>query len=333
MTDLLARAGLPADRVDEIIVANALGGGGNPARMVALAAGLPERIAGLSIDRQCAGGLDAVLLADMMVRSGQAQVVIAGGVESYSRRPLRAWQLADGSTQPYDRPAFAPWPERDPDLAEAADALAHQLNISREDQDIWACASHAKALAARDILVREITGDTFDGYSRRLRGAVCARAKPIFGSVTFANTSVAADGAAFVLVTSPEFAASIRAPMAEIVSGATLGGAPELPGVAPVAAMQKALNAAGITPADLRVAEVMEAYAAQAIACVRGAGIDPTIVNPCGGSLARGHPIGASGAILAVRLFHQLGITPGNGIAAIAAAGGLGSAMVLRRPA
>lgn len=330
----LSQAGVAATEVDELIVGNALGAGGNPARLAALAAGLPETVAGLSLDRQCCSGLDALVLADAMIRAGLAEVVIAGGIESYSRRPLRLRTFVDGSPAlPYDRPPFSPWPGRDPDLAEAADLLATDLKISQDDQDRWAIASHAKALAAQVRLHREIVvlaGVTQDPFARRLTPGICARAGRISGTITTANTSVAADAAAFCLLVSERVARRLGGPSVAFVAGRTVGGRPEQPGIAPVAAIREVLDLTGVRAADLCVAEIMEAYAAQAIACVQGAGIAPEITNPSGGSLARGHPIGASGAVNAVRLFHELRGRTGYGLAAIAAAGGLGTAIILR---
>ena len=328
---VLHDAGLAPDEVDEVIVSNALGAGGNPARRVALAAGLPDRVAGLSIDRQCAGGLDAILLARALVDSGMADVVIAGGAESYSRRPLRfATDPAGGAPKEYDQPPFTPWPDRDPDMAQAAANLAGRLGISRLDQDNWAVQSHAKAILARTALHAEIVvlqGQADDAFTRNLTPTVAARARVLTGSITVANAAVAADAAAFVLVVSARIAArSSRA--LRIVSGMTLGGRPEEPGLAPIAAIASALHAAQSASHDLAMSEVMEAYAAQAIACVQGAGLDPGRVNIAGGALARGHPIGASGAVLAVRLFH--GLQSGTGLAAIAAAGGIGTAMLVQ---
>ncbi|MEO8243141.1 MAG: thiolase family protein, partial [bacterium] len=303
----LEDAGIAAEEVDEVIVSNALGAGGNPARLVALAAGLPERVAGLSIDRQCAGGLDAVLLARAMVASGMADVVVAGGVESYSRRPLRLATDPDGGAAlEYDRPAFSPWPERDPEMHVAAAALAERLGILRDAQDAWTIESHRKGLAKQGIAgeIVALDGQDLDPYTRVLRPEIMRRAKGLAGTVTMANAAVAADAAAFVVVVSERRARGTRA--LRINEGLTLGGRPEEPGLAPVAAISQVLDRAGIAPGDLQVAEIMEAYAVQAMACVQGAGIDPHVVNPGGGALARGHPIGASGAILAVRLFHQL---------------------------
>ncbi|MBC7739247.1 MAG: thiolase family protein [Candidatus Saccharibacteria bacterium] len=323
----LTDAGIAGAQVDEVVVSNALGGGGNVARLVSLAAGLPDRVAGLTIDRQCAGGLDAVLLARALVDSGAAEVVVAGGVESYSRRPLRfRTDPAGGAALAYDRPAFTPWPDRDPEMHDAAAALAERLGITRAEQDAWAVNSHAKALRA-DFAgeIVALNGCDRDVFARGLTLAVADRAKVLAGSVTMATAAVAADAAAFVVVVSQARAAGLR--RARIVGGVTRGGRPEDPGLAPLVAMAEVLHRAGLTPRDLQVAEVMEAYAVQALACIRGAGIDPARVNPGGGALARGHPIGASGAILAVRLFHAL--RGGYGLAAIAAAGGIGTALLL----
>lgn len=327
MQAVLADAGIAAARVDEVILANALGAGGNPARRAALLAGLPERVAGLTIDRQCAGGLDAILLAQAMVDSGAAEVVLAGGAESYSRRPLRAMPGADGVAVPYDQAPFTPWPDRDPEMGVAAAALADRLGISREAQADWAVESHAKAMGVADWPeIVEIDGISRDAFTRTMTPALASRAPRVAGSITAATAAVAADAAAFVLVVSDRLAAGQGL---RILGGATLGGNPEEPGLVPVAAIAAALARAGLRPEDLGMAEVMEAYAVQAMACVTGAGLPTGIINIGGGSLARGHPIGASGAILAVRLFQ--GLRAGFGLAAIAAAGGLGSALVVAR--
>lgn len=324
----LADAGISPAQVDEVIVSNALGTGGNPARRVALAAGLPERVAGLSTDRQCVGGLDAILLAGAMVESGMAEIVIAGGVESYSRRPIRlATSPNGGPAKAYDEAPFTPWPDRNPLMAVAAAALAIRLGIPRAEQDDWAVKSHVRALRAGDLPeIVVLAGQTRDAFARALTHAIAARTPVITGTITSANAAVAADAAAFVLVVSDRIAA--MAPRAVRLGPAvTLGGNPVEPGLAPVAAIVEVLARAGLRAKDLAQSEIMEAYAVQAIACVDGAGLDPARVNMQGGALARGHPIGASGAILAVRLFHAL--TKGTGLAAIAAAGGLGTALLM----
>lgn len=316
---LLTDAGIAPDQVDEVVVSNAIGTGGNPARRIALAAGLPDRVAGLTTDRQCAGGLDALLLARAMVMAGMAEIVVAGGVESYSQRPERRMP---GAADAYDEAPFTPWKDRDPLMAEAADALAQRLGIGRAAQDEWAVGSHAKALAA-DLTgeIVPVAGVTTDTFTRRLTPALAARAKPVCGTITAANAAVAADAAALCLVVSSRIAA--RAARALVFHGATRGAVPWEPGLAPLAAMAEVTG-----PSRPDRAEIMEAYAVQAIACVRGAGLDSAIVNLKGGALARGHPVGASGAILAVRLFHDL--ERGRGLAAIAAAGGIGTALLMQ---
>ena len=254
--------------------------------------------------------------------------MVAGGVESYSRRPLRLRTDPDGGEAvAYDRPAFTPWPERDPGMHEAAEALARRLGIGREAQDIWAVESHAKALRAGFVgEIVGVGGVVRDAFARVLTMEIARRAKGLCGSITVANAAVAADAAGFVVVVSQRRARACRRAL-RIVGGATLGGRPEEPGLAPVVAIAEVLGRAGIAPDNLQAVEIMEAYAVQALACIQGAGLDPARVNLGGGALARGHPIGASGAILAVRLFHEL--QRGHGLAAIAAAGGIGTALLL----
>jgi len=330
---LLADAGIAHEQVDELIVGNALGAGGNPARVVALASGLKETVAGLSIDRQCCSGMDAIMMANDMISSGRASIVIAGGIESYSQRPHRFIQPA-GSTQlqAYDQPPFTPWPDRDPDMTKAADALAQELGISFETQNAWAIHSHEKALNRQRNASNEIVSVaelTTDSYTRSLKMKTCNRATRLSGTVSVANTAVAADGAAFCLVVNEDIATRFLKSKLRIVSGTTLGANPMLPGLAPVAAMQYVITQAIIDSSQLQCVEMMEAYAAQAIACVQQLDIDSTVCNRGGGALARGHPIGASGAILMTRLFHEMIDEQGFALAAIAAAGGLGSALLV----
>jgi acetyl-CoA C-acetyltransferase len=320
----LTDAGIAPDDVDEVILSNALGLGGNPARRVALAAGLPETVAGLTTDRQCAGGLDAILLAKALVDSGTADIVLAGGVESYSRRPLRLKTDPDGGPPvAYEQAPFTPWPDRDPDMAEAAEALARRLAIPRQRQEAWATVSHAKALAADlGAEIVPVNGVGRDAFPRVLSPRLLQKAPVLTGSITAATAAVAADAAAACLVVSGRIA---RGRGLALLAGATLGGTPEEPGLAPLAAIRRIWRGE-----PLAQAEIMEAYAVQALAVIDGAGLDPAQVNPAGGGLARGHPIGASGAILAVRLFH--GLRQGRGLAAIAAAGGIGTALLVEAP-
>jgi acetyl-CoA C-acetyltransferase len=333
ITHCLETAGIAPGDVDELVLSNALGAGGNPARVAVLAAGLPERIAGLSIDRQCVGGLDAVLMAQALINSGQAEIVLAGGSESYSLRPARqfkdSWEAA-----PIERnqARFTPWPDKDPDMAAAADELARRLRISFERQNEWAIGSHESARAARNRMADEIANPAgvdiaHDPFARVLNARLCDRAPRLSGTVSAANTSVAADGAAMLLVVSEGVFSTLKPSFGlRLCDGATLGGDPALPGIAPVDAIRKILDRQEIRIADVGIVELMEAYAVQAIACADGAGLDQSKINLGGGSLARGHPIGASGAVLAVRLFHELKKSGGLGLAAIAAAGGLGTA-------
>lgn len=334
---LLAATDVKPRQVEQLVVGNALGAGGNPARLLALASGLDETVAGLSVDTQCCSGLDAILIANDMVVSGRASIVIAGGAESYSQRPMRFKNAPGTDTlQAYDQPAFTPWPERDPDMSVAADALAQQLAISFDQQNQYAIQSHKKGLNAIDRMSAEIVpmaNINKDDFTRALQLKLCERAARLHGSISVANTAVAADGSAFCLVVSEAVAAKFNSPKLCIRSGITLGSDPVLPGLAPVSAIEFVLKDANVDVEQLVRAEIMEAYAAQAIACIEQAGINKTVCNLGGGALARGHPVGASGAILMTRLFTEmnsssgLGIA-GLGIAAIAAAGGLGTAIL-----
>ncbi|KWV46201.1 acetyl-CoA acetyltransferase [Bradyrhizobium macuxiense] len=332
----------PPSDVDEVILGNALYGGGNPARVAALKAGLPAEVPASTIDTQCCAGLDAILLAAARIKAGEADAIVAGGVESFSRSPIRARRpLIPGEVaQPYDRPPFTPWPERDLDMIPAAAMLAAERDISRADQEAFAIESHRKALA-RGVPAQEfvsVDGHAGDPFARRLTPALCARLPVLAGNathgVTAATVAVEADAAAAVLLVSERALASVRssARVIRIAGAGRSGGDPSRPGLAPIEASRAAMHHAGISASALSVAEIMEAFAVQAMACIQALGLDPTLVNPGGGALARGHPIGASGAIVAVRAWQELqrmnaGAT---GLAAIAAAGGLGSAVLLR---
>ena len=342
----LADCGLAAGRVDQVILGNALYGGGNPARVAGLAARLPEETAATTIDTQCCGGLDAVALARGLIVAGNADVVIAGGVESYSRAPIRKKRPMSRDEEPvaYESPPFTPWPDRDPDMLESAADLAMRLAITRSQQESYAVESHRRALADEalgeelTIIVNDVTRDAF---TRRLTPALCARLPALAGAdefgLTAATTAVEADSAAVVVVVSERVLKDMRRPdrAVRILASQSRGCEPTRPALAPVGAARAVLERLDLEPGDIAVAEIMEAFAVQAIACIDGIGLDPSVVNPRGGALARGHPIGASGAILVVRLFHDLQRMPSGALAlaAIAAAGGLGSAMVLRAEA
>ncbi len=338
---VLDDAGLSPSDVDEVILGNALYGGGNPARVAALKAGVPPAVPASTIDTQCCAGLDAILLAAARIKAGEADVIVAGGVESFSRAPIRCRPplVPDEVAQPYDRPPFTPWPERDPDMIPAAATLAAEWDITRVAQEAFAIESHRKALArgvpaAEFVSVSRYAGDPF---ARRLSAGLCARLPVLAGSlthgVTAATVAVEADAAAAVLLVSERALASVRAParIVRIAGGARTGGDPERPGLAPIEAARTALRHAGLSASSVSVAEIMEAFAVQAMACIRALDLDPVRVNPGGGALARGHPIGASGAIVVVRAWNELQTMDSGaaGLAAIAAAGGLGSAVLL----
>jgi acetyl-CoA C-acetyltransferase len=338
---LLADAGLDPGAVDEVTLGNALYAGGNPARVAALRAGLPVAVPAATLDTQCCSGLDAVMLAAAQVGAGLAEAVVAGGVESFSRAPLRLRRPKAEGEEPraYDRPPFTPWPDRDPDMIPAAAALAAELGVTRAAQETFAIESHRKALAAGPAPgeIVPVAGLSRDAFARRLGPALCRRLPVLAGNAahgcTAATVAVEADAAAAVLVVSEGLLRGLapRGRPVRILACARRGGDPERPALAPVEAGRAALARAGAAAASLEAAEVMEAFAVQAMACVEGIGLDPARVNRGGGALARGHPIGASGAVLAVRLWHELQAAPEGslGMAAIAAAGGLGSALLV----
>jgi len=328
------QAGVERHRIEELVAGNALGPGGNPARSIALHAGLSASVAGLTVDRQCASGLDALLIADSLIRSKQASVVLAGGVESYSLRPKCHLATAHGhADEPMDQAPFTPWPDRDPNMHDAAEKLSRQFGIGRSRQEEWAIDSHRKALNAQLHLTDEIASIPEvevegDGFARRLDRRLCKRAKRLTATITSATAAVAADAGAFCLVVSEDMANSSASKAMHIVSGATIGNDPEVPGIAAVDASRKAMQIASVRSSQLRVVELMEAYAVQAIACAELLELPPEATNVGGGALARGHPIGASGAVLAVRAYHELAKRGGIGLAAIPSAGGLGTAIV-----
>ena len=332
----LTKAGIEPSMVDELIVGNVLGPGGNPGRVISLQLGLPETVPGVTIDRQCASGLDAILLAKSLITSNAAEVVLAGGVESYSLRP-KMYLKKDGKYEQYpiNQAPFTPWADRDPDMAKAANDLAERYSLSRESQDQWAVQSHRKARDNSERMKEEIISFSGiarkDQFTRNLTMETCQKTPSICGTITPANTSVAADGAAFVLVVSEKIANELGAQKIRIASGLTIGSNPIMPGLATVPAIRKVLEMEGLTQDSIIYFEIMEAFSAQVLACVKDLDLDPDRVNVGGGSLARGHPIGASGTILAVRLYYELMSNGGFGLAAIPSAGGIGTAIIFEK--
>ncbi|GED09242.1 thiolase family protein [Cellulosimicrobium cellulans] len=346
-----ARALGVEDDVADVVLGCCTGPGGNVARVAALAAGLGVAVPGLTVDRQCASGLAAVLLAAQHVRAGEARLVLAGGTESASRAPARAHRTAWGDV-PYARAAFAPTPWADPGMGAAADELARRRGVTRERQEAYAVRSHARALAAHAggrFVAETVRVGTRgrslarDERSRRLDPAVLARLSPAFtpgGTVTAATASPLSDGAGSVAVVPEHVRRGLGAPGLRVLASATVGCDPALPGWGPVPAVRAALERAGARLDGVAAVEVVEAFAAQVLAVTDAVGLDPlgdpdddARVCADGGALAIGHPWGASGAVSVVRLFSRLvreGAPAGTlGLATAAVGGGLGVAAVL----
>lgn len=337
---LLARAHVAPTHVDAVVLGNALGAGGNPARLVALQAGLPERCAALSIDTQCCAGLDAVAAGVGLIASGQAEVVIAGGVEAWSRSPIRLHRPlhVHETAVAYERPAFAPTPDKDPDLLHAAARYAAQSGYTRSQQEAYAMASHQRALAHQAEMAAEIVavaGVSHDVYPRPIDPRRAARMPSVTESLTALTISAQADGVALVLLVSPGAAARLNiTPQAAWVTHASVGHAPESPLLAAEQAARTAIERGQFADVSaMRFVELHDAFAVQGLSFAERLQLDPACLNPMGGGLARGHPIGASAAIALVRVLADLAhhATSGaHGMAAVAGAGGLGAATVVQ---
>lgn len=331
---LVALAAELADPPDEVVLGNCMGPGGDVARVAVLAAGLPESVPALTVDRQCASGLAAIEIGAALARTGRT--VLAGGVESASTAPWRLWPPATPEDAPtrYERAPFAPTAEQDPDMGLAADLLAEEHGVDRARQDAYAAASHRRAWAAAQagLLDEEIVPVAGMTRDERLRDGMTAERLARFpaafregGTVTAANSCGINDGAAVVTI------APGGGPGLRVVATASAGVDPRRPGIGLVPAVRQALAAAELDVADLDVVEVNEAFAGQVLACYDELGLDPGLACAQGGALALGHPWGASGAVLVVRLFSQM-IRQGRGrfgLAAIAAGGGQGTAIVV----
>ncbi len=349
---LLQRAGLDASAVDAVILGNALGAGGNPARLLALHAGLPQRCSAWTVDTQCCAGLDAVAMGAAWIASGQAHVVVAGGAEAWSRSPIRMHRplQANEPPVPYERPAFAPTPEQDPDLLMAAARYAATHGHDRAEQEAYAQQSHSRALAHQATLSQEITpvlGVSHDTYPRlitperaaRMPVVACApEADPRQWGLSALTISAQADGAALVLLMSEQACAQWGvSPCLALTAHASLGASPEMPLVtAELAARQALMRAGGLTPQQLAHVELHDAFAVQGLSFAKGLGLAPEQLNMRGGGVARGHPIGASAAVALVRLLADMSSTAkakAHGLVAVAGAGGVGSAAVVTRRA
>ena len=347
LAGLLAECRLSPDDVADVVVGNAVGGGGNVARFALLAAGLPVSVPGLTVDRQCGSGLDAIVLASRLVAAGGNPVYLAGGVESISTAPLRAHRTDDGDPDFFTRARFVPPSFGDPDMGVAAENVAAHFAVSRERQDAFALASHQRAVAAaRDgrfdseitpLATAAGTINADDGPRPGLTAAVLKRFPPAFvggGTVTAGNSCFDADAASAVVITSLQRARELGAADGLLVVATdTAGVDPELLGIGAAVAGQRLLVNRGLSAADLGLVEFNEAFAAQALACLDHLGIEPGRANLDGGALALGHAYGASGAVLVARLLAQARASGEQGqlaLALISIAGGMGTAALLR---
>lgn len=346
----LADASLAPDQIDELLLGNA-SEAGNPARLVALASGLPEAVAALTIDRQCASGLDAVLAAIRSIATGAAEIVVAGGAESLSTAP---WRIAR-PRNPYLTPHFV---QIEPSLADsggdlqpfaASEALARKLAITRLAQDELTFASHQRAEAAR--LARRFVGEIVairnNAEEARDQVEAITDADDLADAIAFAgadgtlsplNTSALADGAAFAVVVAEKAWQSLgRPPALRLLASAVAGVAPAEEAAAPIIATRRLLAAhPSLTLDGVGVIEMSETSAAQVIAYAAALHIDPLRLSPEGGAVVRGHPLGASGAVLLTRLFTALVRNPGpdapaHGLATLGALGGFGVAALFER--
>jgi len=347
LRQLLAESRLSPEDVTDVVIGNAVGGGGNVARLALLEAGLPVSVPGLTVDRQCGSGLDAIALAARLVAAGGNPVYLAGGVESISTAPLRAHRNSGGGPEFFARAQFVPLSFGDPDMGVAAENVAARFAIGRERQDAFALTSHQRAVRAAgagrfdgEITPLQTPAGTIrndDGPRPGLTAAVLKRFPAAFvdgGTVTAGNSCFDADAASAVVITSLERARELGAGDGLLVLATdTAGVEPELLGIGAAAAGTRLLAAAGLTPADVGLVEFNEAFAAQALACLDQLGIDPRRANSDGGALALGHAYGASGAVLVTRLLAQARSNADQGqlaLALISIAGGMGTAVLLR---
>ncbi|MFI0266318.1 thiolase family protein [Streptomyces luteogriseus] len=330
----------------------------NVARMAALLAGLPDSVPGATVNRLCASGLEAVTTAARTIAAGEADIGIAGGSESMSRAPFvlprpdealphrmetadtrLGWRLVNPAMRELHGLLA---------MGETAEEVAARYGIPRERQDDFALRSHQRAALARknghfddELLPVErpdgVVVDTDECVREDTSAEKLSRLKPVFrdgGTVTAGNASPMNDGAAGLLLVSEEALNDLGlASLGRYVAGASAGVHPDVMGIGPVPATRKVLTRAGWSVGDLEEAEFNEAFAAQALACVDQLGIDPDLVNPSGGAIALGHPLGCSGARILTTLLHRMRRTgAGRGLATMCVGVGQGSAVLVERP-
>ena len=349
---LLAKyPGLPTDEIDDVILGCAMPegeSGTNMARIAALRAGLPDQVPGVTINRFCSSGLQAIAMAAAQIRSGSAQIILAGGAESMSLMPGGGHHFAPN-----------PWlvdhrPETYIGMGLTAENVRRKYRVSREDADAFSYRSHQNALRAQaeglfdeEIVPLELSTTTLEGTVKTVfakdegpradtSAAALAKLKPVFhveGAVTAGNSSQTSDGASIALVMSAERAAELGLkPMARFVSFAAGGVPPEIMGIGPVVAIPKALALAGLTLDDIGVIELNEAFACQALAVIRQGRVNPEVVNPNGGAVALGHPLGATGAKLTATILREMHRRQHRyGMVTMCVGGGQGAAGIFER--
>ena len=337
---LLDRTGVPGDRIEDVIMGctNQAGEDNrNVARMSALLAGLPIEVAGQTVNRLCGSGLQAVVSASHALRCGEGDLFVAGGVESMSRAPWVTLKPEEGfpRSDPESADTTVGWRFTNPEMPEewtislglTAEEVAEHYDVSREEQDAFALESQRRAARAleqdrfRDEIVpievpagrkgRETRIVDTDEHPRPdVTAEKLARLPTVFkedGTVSPGSASGINDGAAALLVGTPAVAEELGIePLARVGASAVAGVDPSCMGLGPIPATRKALEREGITVDDLDLVELNEAFAAQAIPCIRELGLDPERVNPNGGAIALGHPLGATGARLLTTLVHEM---------------------------
>lgn len=343
---LCSDTGLAHDSVDDVIIGNVVGPGGNIARVAALEAGLPVSVPGVTIDRQCGSGLEAIHMAARLIQSGAGEIYLAGGVESTSRAPwrMRKPQTPTGVPELYTRAPFTPAAYGDPEMGIAAENVAHACGITREAQDLYALRSHEKAVLSQRSgrFKQEIVPIQAGG--RWIHEDECPRVdtsldklqqlRPVFleeGTVTAGNACPINDGAALVLIMSAEKCRELKLqPVLRVVDARVVGVDPHYLGLGPVPALRSLLQRQQLTVDDLDVVEFNEAFAAQVLGSLQELRIPLEKVNLAGGALALGHPYGASGAILMTRLYAEMLYKPyKRGVAMLGVGGGLGMATLV----
>ncbi|MDE3166919.1 MAG: thiolase family protein [Acidobacteriota bacterium] len=348
---LLEKYPAAKDAIDDVILGCAMPegeAGGNMARQAALRAGLPDSVPAMTINRFCSSGLQAIALAAEQIRAGAADAMIAGGSESMSLTPF-------GGRKPAPNPWFVEnWPEVYLTMGLTAERLQQKYGISREDADAFALRSHQNAVRAQEEgrFAAELVPVELESVSPQGRETLLfdrdegpradtslealAKLKPAFharGTVTAGNSSQTSDGAAAALVLSESKARELGLrPMARYVSYCTAGVPPEIMGIGPVVAIPKALVMAGLKLEDIGAIELNEAFAVQALAVIRKAGLDPERVNRNGGAIALGHPLGCTGAKLTATVLREMARTESRyGMVTMCVGGGQGAAGIFER--